>query len=381
MLSKMMRALLVGAIGLFGLSLWTSQPVSSDEMSEYPHGEYEDACEMCHGGESWLPVEISPEFDHDEHGFELQANHARAKCSACHGSLDFSLAEPICASCHLDVHRNELGTDCGRCHTPRSFIDRSKMTREHLLTRFPLNGMHRTLDCEDCHSLDSSGTHQFVNTPTECSSCHLDNYLATTDPNHAANNIPLECEACHSVRSWFPAGFNHNSLPPGAQCQDCHLENYQATANPNHQATGIPLQCEACHSTRSWVPAAINHSALPPSFECRDCHLSDYQGTSDPDHQAAGFPLQCEVCHSTRGWEPASYDDHDVQYFPIFSGKHNGEWNTCNECHTSPNNFVAYSCIDCHEHDDSGDLADEHSEVQGYQYNSQACFSCHRDGD
>ena len=53
----------------------------------------------------------------------------------------------------------------------------------------------------------------------------------------------------------------------------------------------------------------------------------------------------------------------NTNYFPIFSGKHKGEWNEYNECHRTPAGFSQFSCIDCHEHDSTGDLADEHDNV------------------
>jgi hypothetical protein len=67
-------------------------------------------------------------------------------------------------------------------------------------------------------------------------------------------------------------------------------------------------------------------------------------------------------------------------YFPIFSGKHDGEWNDCAECHTTPNDYTLFSCIDCHEHDDPAELASDHSGVSGYVYESNACYACHPDG-
>ena len=67
------------------------------------------------------------------------------------------------------------------------------------------------------------------------------------------------------------------------------------------------------------------------------------------------------------------------RYFPIYSGTHNGEWNTCVECHTDPNDYSVFSCIICH--DNQADLADEHSDENGYSFNSNACFNCHPNGN
>jgi hypothetical protein len=207
------------------------------------------------------------------------------------------------------------------------------MIRAHMTSRFPLRGSHRSVDCEDCHVPAAQGALQWVNTPVDCESCHVDSYLATTNPDHQAAAFPRTCENCHTSRAWTPASFSHATLPVGTQCAGCHLDDYLATVNP--------------------------------------------------DHQAAGFSQQCETCHSTVTWIPASFDglNHDGAFFPIYSGKHKGKWAQCSDCHVVPNTFAAFECIQCHEHDDPTDLADKHSGVSGYQYNSQACFNCHPRGD
>jgi hypothetical protein len=109
------------------------------------------------------------------------------------------------------------------------------------------------------------------------------------------------------------------------------------------------------------------------------CHESDYQNTTDPNHAAANFPLTCEVCHSTTAWEPANWN-HDQLYFPIYSGKHRNEWNTCADCHVDQTNFAVFECIFCHEHRQSK-MDDEHDGVSGYVYQSTACYNCHPNGE
>jgi hypothetical protein len=349
------------------------------DTPEYPHGAFQDDCSLCHRPDSWSPVNISPEFDHGARGFPLLDSHARADCRSCHTTLEFKVAASDCASCHLDPHQGELGIDCGRCHTPRSFIDRASMIRGHLSTRLPLDGRHRTIDCEDCHVPVPQGTLQFVGLPADCFHCHSDDFTVATDPNHQAPGFSQQCEQCHTTRAWEPATFNHNQLPAGAQCVDCHLADFVGTTDPDHEVAGFPQQCEQCHSTNAWQPAAFDHDLLPPGAACVSCHLDDYQATSNPNHAAAGFPQQCDDCHGTNAWQPASFDHDSV--FPIYSGRHQGEWTECTDCHVVPSNFAVFSCIDCHEHDNPSELQNDHDEVSGYVYNSAACYSCHPNGN
>ena len=42
--------------------------------------------------------------------------------------------------------------------------------------------------------------------------------------------------------------------------------------------------------------------------------------------------------------------------------------------------YAVFECIRCHEHSNSGELANEHHEVPGYAFESNACYTCHRNG-
>jgi len=89
-------------------------------------------------------------------------------------------------------------------------------------------------------------------------------------------------------------------------------------------------------------------------------------------------PQTCEICHSFYSWKPAQFTEHDG-IFPIFSGNHAGEWNECSDCHISPGNFQIFSCLNCHEHRKDR-MDNEHREVNGYLYESNACYNCHPNG-
>ena len=168
-----------------------------------PHGSFRGACVQCHDETSWKPARISPRFRHGR--FPLRGTHASVACGSCHHSLEFAVTPTTCTGCHDDVHRGELGLDCARCHTGRSFIDRVGMVRAHRLTRFPLQGAHASVDCERCHRPEPSGQMRFVGTEVECVSCHDYEYRGTTNPNHAAAGYSLQCQTCHTMFAWAPA--------------------------------------------------------------------------------------------------------------------------------------------------------------------------------
>jgi len=189
------------------------------------------------------------------------------------------------------------------------------------------------LDCSECH-----GDGVYAGKPTDCYSCHSDNYQVA--PNHVVENFSHSCEQCHSTAAWLPATFDHSSFVlTGAH---------------------IGLDCSLCHGGGIYT-------GLPS--DCNDCHNSDYQAA--PDHASLGFPLNCEECHVTTAWTPANF----LHDFPL-SGKH-GDL-SCAECHTS-GSIQTFSCILCHAHPQA-DMADKHSGVSGYSYTSPACYQCHPDG-
>jgi hypothetical protein len=328
----------------------TARAADTPSKANNPHGAYREDCALCHSAKGWKPVRISSKFDHGRF-LPLEGAHAAVSCMQCHKTLDFAMAPTACVDCHADVHNGELGVDCSRCHGTRSFIDRNDHIRLHRATRFPLAGAHTTLDCEMCHTLASPDAYTYVNTPSECSACHLDEYQSTADPDHAAVGFPTECSQCHDQFTWSRAKFDHAFT--GFALTGAH----------------VPLSCDRCH-------AGGVFTGLSP--DCVSCHQDDYDGTNDPGHAAAGFPVNCTQCHNTRGWEGANFNH--AAFFPINSGAHAGKWSSCDVCHTNSANYSDFSCFGCHPHSDRTKTDGDHQGENGYTYDSNACYNCHPNG-
>ena len=242
------------------------------------------------------------------------------------------------------------GLNCAECHTPQSWIV-TNITEIHQQVGFPLLGAHNTTDCASCHT--SVSQLEFPPLGIECIDCHRQDYEATTNPNHVEAGLSENCIECHKMEApeWTSSGFNHDFFP----------------LSKGHEIS----DCATCHTSGVFEPI---------SNECVSCHQQDYNSALNPSHRGSGFSSNCMECHTTDpGWSPADFKTHDVVYFPVYSGSHNGEWDRCTDCHTQPETFTLFSCIDCHEHNRSS--ADrEHREVNGYSYTSIACFSCHPTG-
>ncbi|MCB0707506.1 MAG: hypothetical protein KDC34_19460 [Saprospiraceae bacterium] len=379
------------------------------------------ACLSCHpNGDS------NGAFNHDLTNFPLTGEHLNVDCLDCHTN-GYAGTPTECVACHntdfgetVNPNHNAIGipTDCAMCHT----TDPDWMPADFPIhdDYYVLNGAHAMIanDCVSCHNGN------YNNTPSTCVGCHLQDFTQTTNPDHQAAQFPTDCESCHSENTWIPSNFNHDIYYPltgehlviADDCNACHNGNYTNTpntcvgchtsdfnqsVNPNHGAIGIPMECDMCHTTEAdWMPAGfpihddyyvLNGAHVMFANDCASCHNGDYNNTpntcfgchsqdynqtSNPDHQAAQFPTDCESCHTEVEWVPALFD-HDGQFFPIYSGTHDGEWDQCLDCHTNPSNYAIFTCTSCHVNPETNNI---HNGIGGYVYNSQACLACHPTG-
>lgn len=390
-----------------------------------------DDCRRCHNFDNWL-VDNIPEL-HEENGFPLVGPHDIMSCVDCHISETnqrFDRVGNECVTCHMMDYINTqnpnheavgFSMECLECHPP---LSETWNTDIIVHSFFPLVGGHDIQDCTQCHFTDN-----YADASPECVNCHQQDFDTAMNPNHIELGFSTDCAACHTIDpDWQPARFNmhddeyfpiysgeHNGV--WNDCIECHTDpsnNYMTfsctgchtnpgTDNEHGGVNGYVYEstaCLACHPTGSENTFDHNSTNFPlrgahantdclqchsggfagTPTDCFACHEIDYNNTNNPNHQTAQFPTDCAQCHTDEAWEPAEFD-HDNLYFPIYSGNHRDEWNQCSECHTTPNDYSLFSCIDCHEHNDPNDLADEHDEVNNYVYESISCFECHPNGD
>jgi nitrate/TMAO reductase-like tetraheme cytochrome c subunit len=380
--------------------------------------QFSTECLECHNETVWTPAE----FDHNNTQFPLQGAHIPVDCIDCHTD-GYTNTPTDCWACHeTDFNNvtdpnhvtNNFDHDCTVCHSVDAW---DPAFFDHSNTTFPLTGAHIALDCISCHAAGYS------NTPTDCWSCHETDYNGVTDPNHVTNNFDHDCTVCHTTDDWENVTFDHSntSFPlTGAHvtldcischadgysntptdCWSCHETDFNTVIDPSHITNNFDHDCTTCHSTTGWTPVTFDHAntnfpltgahltvdcidchsdgyANTPS-DCFFCHETDYNNTTDPNHIAAQFPTDCESCHNTTDWNQTTWD-HDNQYFPIYTGRHDEEWNTCDECHVDPNDYTVFECIFCHPHNDRNQVDNDHDEESGYVYASWACYDCHPDG-
>ena len=317
---------------------------------------FSTACAECHTtSPGWSPANYT---QHDALDFPIYSGEHKGewnKCTDCHTTNSYSTFS--CINCHehnqSDMDSEHRGTSgysyksisCYSCHPQGN----KSGAFNHSTTSFPLTGAHTNTDCASCHK------NGFTGTSSECNSCHLSNYNSASNPNHNTLGLPVTCADCHTSNpDWQPASFAiHN--------------NYYVLTGAH--AT-IAKDCATCH----------NGIYTNTQKNCYTCHTTDYNNTSNPKHATAQFSTECASCHSQSAWVPSTFN-HDAQYFPIYSGKHQGKWTLCSECHTSTTNYSAFSCIICHEHNNKTSVDEDHNGVNGYAYNGTSCYTCHPKGD
>ena len=296
----------------------------------------------------WIMGKDTLSFNHFNTEFPLEGRHATVDCRACHTSLVFSEVGSDCISCHADMHRQTVGTDCARCHTVENWLV-NNITELHFENGFPLAGSHLLADCNDCHRSETFLAFERIG--NECVNCHLPDFNATTTPNHGEAGFSTDCAQCHDINKfgWETETINHDFFPltRGHEIEDC----------------------ARCHTTGSYGNT---------SSECVSCHQPDYNASLNPNHLTAGLPTDCASCHTTDpGWMPAVFLQHDGDYFPIYSGSHQGEWMECVDCHANSSSFAEFTCITCHVNPETDH---DHEGINGYVYDSPACLACHPNG-
>lgn len=152
-----------------------------------------------------------------------------------------------------------ISTTCNTCHNTTTW---TTATYTHT-SSFPLTGGHAGRTCLACHQ---SGV--YAGLPSSCSSCHMPEYQATTNPNHTTAMFPTTCNTCHTTTTWLGATFTHSPFiitagPHRVNCNECHL----------NAATYTQFTCTGCHGQ---TQTQSNHNGVNGyswvSSACYNCH-------------------------------------------------------------------------------------------------------------
>jgi hypothetical protein len=392
---------------------------------------YPTTCEGCHSTVTWNAAMLGS-GNHPTSPIALTGVHSGnlISCVQCHTTQPYSTVKQTCDGCHHaeyvaakdpDHVSGNFSTTCTECHALVAGWLGAKFN--HPTTPIALTGAHspNLVSCTQCHT-----SQPYSAVKQTCDGCHHAEYVATTNPNHAAAGYTTDCASCHQVvANWAGATFNHPSSPialTGAHsstlvqctqchttmpystvkqtCDGCHHAEYVATTNPNHSATGYGIDCATCHQVvANWAGATVNHPTTPIALTgvhsanlvqctqchttipystvkqtCDGCHHAEYVAAKDPDHVAGNFSTTCTTCHGlVAGWLGATFN-HPTSPIAL-TGPHSANLVQCSQCHTTmPYSTVKQTCDGCHHADYLATSNPNHT-AAGY---STDCASCHQ---
>ncbi len=283
-----------------------------------------------------------------------------------------------CATCHTnETNRQEFS--CVVCHEH----EQPEMDNKHSgITGY----VFQSSDCLFCHPNGEKGEFREHDTEffpiftgdhagewDECATCHT----------NETNRQEFTCVVCHEHEQ--PEMDNKHSGITGyvfqsSDCLFCHPDGEKGEFR-EHDTEFFPIftgdhagewdECATCHTNET------NRQ----EFSCVVCHEHEQPEMDNKHSGITGYVFQstdCLFCHPDG--EKGDFREHDTQFFPIFTGDHAGEWDSCDICHNVPENREIFTCLDCHEHRQSK-MDDKHlGEVNDYVYDSNACYECHPNG-
>ncbi|MBI2374621.1 MAG: hypothetical protein HYV07_11555 [Deltaproteobacteria bacterium] len=294
-----------------------SEPVAPETRCISCHKDFHEGrfakntCEECHSEVGWRTIS----FAHDkETKFDLTGAHSKASCVSCHRDRDPKHFEKLpealgkeCARCHAhsEAHCGQFGLEnCQRCHVRGG--DRTSRF-DHDLTRFPLTGAHKKVECEKCHLPARLGASdrcraaiKYAGQDPECAACHNDVHNGT---------LGKDCTKCHSPgRDFRSLVFDHNQdtkfpltgFHQLVECAECHPKSASRTSQ-NLQTTTLNGKKELTEEARRDFDVA--------DVRCVGCHKED-------DAHKLKLGDDCAKCHETTGGAPKF--DHDIfTKFPL----------------------------------------------------------------
>ena len=164
-----------------------SRCISCHKKDDKHKNQLGDKCENCHNEKRWQGTV----YDHNKSKFPLTGSHAKTDCKKCHLTPAFHDAPSNCFSCHEkdDQHKRRFGDKCETCHYTGTW---KSWDFDHATTKFPLDGGHIKVACNDCHR---EPTKSVVKPDRICVSCHLKNDVHD-------GGFSAQCERCHVTSSW-----------------------------------------------------------------------------------------------------------------------------------------------------------------------------------
>ena len=238
-------------------------------------GELGQGCASCHDSRSF-----AARGDRDAHlgtSFPLTGRHRQLTCEACHapaGEQSYAPLPTECVACHAGDYRAAVPdhtgagfpTDCAACHG--MFGWRGARFDHTTDAGYPLEGAHRTIDCQSCHTPPDFALVFAPAGPRDCIACHRDDY----DRVHPNLGFPDDCLGCHTLDSFRGASWAEH---------DARFPIYSGK-HDNRWTT-----CTQCHDGQGYA-----------SVTCLTCHEHSQARMDDKHKERSGYSYTTAACLS-----------------------------------------------------------------------------------
>lgn len=356
----------------------------ADCHDDFHDGKFGSDCARCHSPSGWRVIKDTAQNTgfHDKHAFKLRGEHNSVACKGCHGPFAGQPARfkglkfRRCADCHIDSHVGQLAPEngavsCEKCHTENGFGRVLFDTKMHETTRFPLEGAHQVVACDECHTNDPrvrTKVPPSVKREVARKGLRLlisEARLKMPDVFEQKNGQaePNRCETCHEDphRGQFERAVSpEDKRGRKKACVECHsVAATFAEVKFTHDDSRFPLTgkhqevaCGACHASserKGPLRGAVVYRPL--AVDCASCHADVHVG-----QLAKAGVTDCATCHTTTGFLPGVFDHAAQSSFPL-EGRH-----------------AQVQCARCHPQVDA-----EGTRIARYKPIPGGCASCHED--
>ena len=272
------------------------------------------SCVDCHQGlegEQQLPVKLSAEDIHFQHGLS---------CHSCHGGDPTADSPDDAMSAKKGFvgrpAHNKIASLCASCHSnpvfmrrydPQARVDQYSEYLTSVHGKKYQTGDPNVAVCTDCHGFHGVKSARNPTSPVyvtnvagTCGRCHSDpkrmaSYGIPTDQvqhwTGSVHGIALikngdlgapTCNSCHG---------NHGAAPPGVDsvanvCGQCHARQWELFNKSPHQkafAENNLMACTTCHENHDIAQPTDAMLGVEPTATCITCH-----DKTSPGYAAAG---------------------------------------------------------------------------------------------
>jgi hypothetical protein len=271
-------------------------------------------------------------------------------CTKCHEYYG-EIPESKCFACHKIIQkRREAGAGyhgkkrdkCIHCHKEHpsaagSIINFDKDKFDHTAAVFPLEGKHKDVKCEKCHTRKASedggnpAGYYVGLRHASCLDCHKD--------VHKGGFGEKKCETCHSTAGW-----------KGDDLKFAHDRDAKFKLEGKHRT----VKCVKCHKATTKDGSLYVASFKTKHASCADCHKDPHRGE---------IKRSCAACHTANDWRNTLTFDHGRDTDYRLEGKHRSV--KCVKCHRTGKKdglldvtsfrIDKYGlCAPCHKHKHKG---------------------------